>query len=80
MRGVVVQERPVSLPGQLARLASFLGIKVDLLGKVFFVSSLVILVFMILTLALQKEVAVIFDTAFNFLTGHLGNTCWMTYR
>ncbi|GEK74013.1 MULTISPECIES: BCCT family transporter [Halomonas] len=47
------------------------GLDVDLHGKVFTVSSLVILVFVILTLALQAEIEPVFDTIFSFLTGNL---------
>ncbi|QFT84247.1 Glycine betaine transporter OpuD [Halomonas sp. THAF12] len=47
------------------------GLDVDLHGKVFTVSSLVILVFVILTLALQAEIEPIFDAIFSFLTGNL---------
>ncbi|MGB8713756.1 MAG: BCCT family transporter [Onishia taeanensis] len=47
------------------------GLDVDLHGKVFTVSSLVILVFVIITLALQNEVAPLFDATFSFLTGNL---------
>ncbi|MFM9271551.1 BCCT family transporter [Halomonas elongata] len=47
------------------------GIDVDLHGKVFTVSSLVILVFVIITLALQSEIEPVFDTIFSFLTSNL---------
>ncbi|MCK2184325.1 BCCT family transporter [Halomonas getboli] len=47
------------------------GLDVDLHGKVFTVSSLVILIFVILTLALQAEIEPIFDAIFSFLTGNL---------
>ncbi|MDZ7705604.1 MAG: BCCT family transporter [Trueperaceae bacterium] len=48
-----------------------LGVNVDLHGKVFSVSSFVILVFVILTLALQNEVKPVFDAVFSFVTGNL---------
>jgi len=48
-----------------------LGVNVDLHGKVFSVSSLVILAFVILTLALQSEVKPVFDAVFSFVTGNL---------
>nr|WP_221195689.1 BCCT family transporter [Halomonas organivorans] len=43
----------------------------DVHGKVFSISALTILFFVILTLALQEEVEPIFDAAFGFLTGSL---------
>ena len=48
-----------------------LGVNVDLHRKVFSVSSLVILTFVILTLALQNEVKPVFDAVFSFVTGNL---------
>ena len=48
-----------------------LGVNLDLHGTVFTVSSLVILLFVILTLALQTEVKPIFDAVFDFVTGNL---------
>ncbi|MDL4863115.1 BCCT family transporter, partial [Halomonas elongata] len=47
------------------------GLDVDLHGKVFTVSSLVILVFVIITLALQSEIEPVFDAIFSFLTSNL---------
>ena len=47
------------------------GVNLDLHGKVFTISSLVILVFVILTLSLQAEVKPVFDAVFNFVTGNL---------
>ncbi|ODC04983.1 BCCT transporter [Terasakiispira papahanaumokuakeensis] len=47
------------------------GFDVDLHGKVFTISSLVILVFVILTLALQTEVGPWFEGLRNWLTSHL---------
>ncbi len=49
-----------------------LGVSLDLHGKVFTVSSLVIMFFVIITLALQDQVEPIFDAIFGFLTGNLG--------
>ncbi|MFC3284732.1 BCCT family transporter [Litchfieldella rifensis] len=57
--------------GQDNITASPLGINVDLHGKVFTFSSLVILFFVIITLALQDEIEPIFDAMFSFLTGNL---------
>ncbi|HSP59351.1 MAG TPA: BCCT family transporter [Halomonas sp.] len=48
-----------------------LGVDVDLHGKVFSISSLVVLFFVIITLALQDQVGPLFDGAFSFLTGNL---------
>ncbi|MBB3192464.1 BCCT family transporter [Halomonas cerina] len=48
-----------------------LGVSLDLHGKVFTVSSLVILFFVIITLALQNQVEPIFNAMFSFLTGNL---------
>ena len=48
-----------------------LGIRLDLHGKVFMVSSITILLFVILTLALQEQMGPIFDNTFNFLTTNL---------
>ncbi len=57
--------------GQDNITASPLGVNVDLHGKVFTISSIVILFFVIITLALQDQVTPIFDVTFNFLTGNL---------
>ncbi|XKE44560.1 BCCT family transporter [Halomonas organivorans] len=48
-----------------------LGVSLDLHGKVFTISSLVILFFVIITLALQDQVEPIFNAIFSFLTGNL---------
>lgn len=48
-----------------------LGVPVDLHSVVFGVSSLVILLFVIITLALQEQVAPLFTGAFDYLTGNL---------
>ncbi|QIT54090.1 BCCT family transporter [Aquisalimonas sp. 2447] len=47
------------------------GLNLDLHGTVFTVSSLVILVFVILTLALQAEIEPVFDAIFGFVTSNL---------
>ncbi|WP_280561858.1 MULTISPECIES: BCCT family transporter [unclassified Chromohalobacter] len=47
------------------------GIDFDLHGKVFTISSLVILFFVIVTLAFQNQVAPVFNTMFSFLTGSM---------
>lgn len=47
------------------------GIDFDLHGKVFTVSSLVILFFVIVTLAFQNQVAPIFNAMFSFLTSNM---------
>ncbi|MCA1771831.1 MAG: BCCT family transporter [Halomonas sp.] len=49
-----------------------MGVNLDLHGKVFTISSIVILLFVILTLALQETIEPIYDTVFNFLTSNLG--------
>ncbi|ATJ83751.1 BCCT family transporter [Halomonas beimenensis] len=48
-----------------------LGVSLDLHGKVFTFSSLVILFFVIITLALQDQVEPIFNAIFSVLTGNL---------
>ncbi|WFF40003.1 BCCT family transporter [Salinicola endophyticus] len=48
-----------------------LGFDVDLHGKVFSISSLLILFFVIITLALPEEMGPIFNGARSFLTDHL---------
>nr|WP_180978356.1 BCCT family transporter [Halomonas urumqiensis] len=58
--------------GQDNITASPLGINVDLHGKVFTFSSIVILLFVILTLALQDQMEPIFNSMFSFLTTNLG--------
>ncbi|MDT8880279.1 BCCT family transporter [Halomonas saccharevitans] len=57
--------------GQDNITASPLGINVDLHGKVFLFSSLVILFFVIATLALQDQMEPIFNAMFSFLTTKL---------
>ncbi|WP_373190390.1 BCCT family transporter [Halomonas sp.] len=57
--------------GQDNITASPLGINVDLHGKVFIISSLLILFFVIITLALQEQVEPIFSSMFSFLTDNL---------
>jgi len=47
------------------------GVSLDLHGIVFTVSSLVIVLFVFLTLALQNEVKPVFDAVFSFVTGNL---------
>ncbi|MEQ6916890.1 BCCT family transporter [Halomonas aquatica] len=77
MEGIPAPEGPANLIdtdyviGQDNITASPLGINVDLHGKVFTISSLLILFFVIITLALQNQVAPIFDATFSFLTGNL---------
>ncbi|MGJ7458958.1 BCCT family transporter [Halomonas sp. MA07-2] len=58
--------------GQDNITASPMGIDVDLHGKVFMFSAIVILLFVILTLALQDQMEPIFNNTFSFLTTHLG--------
>ncbi|WP_192035186.1 BCCT family transporter [Halomonas sp. YLGW01] len=75
--GVPAPEGPANLIdtdyviGQDNVTARKFGLDVDLHGKVFTISSLLILVFVILTLALQNEIEPIFDSIFSFLTGNL---------
>jgi BCCT family betaine/carnitine transporter len=57
--------------GQDNITTSKFGVNLDLHGMVFTVSSLVILVFVILTLALQSEIKPVFDAIFSFVTGNL---------
>ncbi|MCW4149335.1 BCCT family transporter [Halomonas sp. 18H] len=47
------------------------GVDMDLHGKVFTISSLVVLFFVIATLAMQDQIAPIFDAIFGFLTGKM---------
>ncbi|WP_168016008.1 BCCT family transporter [Halomonas salinarum] len=47
------------------------GLDVDLHGKVFSISALVVLFFVFITLALQDQVEPVFDAVFSFLTGNL---------
>ncbi len=75
--GIPAPEGPANLIdtdyviGQDNITSSKFGIDFDLHGKVFTVSSLVILFFVIITLALQDQVSPIFDAIFGVLTGNL---------
>ncbi|MDN3556670.1 BCCT family transporter [Halomonas maura] len=75
--GIPAPEGPANLIdtdyviGQDNITARALGINLDLHGKVFTISSLVILFFVIVTLALQDQVEPIFNAIFGFLTGNL---------
>ena len=57
--------------GQDNITASPMGFNIDLHGKVFTISSLLIVLFVVLTLALQDQIAPIYDAVFSFLTGNL---------
>ncbi|TVM06255.1 MAG: BCCT family transporter [Halomonas sp.] len=57
--------------GQDNITASPMGFSIDLHGKVFTISSLLIVLFVVLTLALQDQIAPIYDAVFSFLTGNL---------
>ncbi|MGM0614740.1 MAG: BCCT family transporter [Pseudomonadota bacterium] len=57
--------------GQDNITASPMGFNIDLHGKVFTISSLLIVLFVVLTLALQEQIAPVYDAVFNFLTGNL---------
>lgn len=48
-----------------------MGLDLDLHGKVFSVSAIVVLLFVVLTLALQDTIAPVYDAIFGFLTGNL---------
>ncbi|OWV30077.1 BCCT family transporter [Halomonas campaniensis] len=48
-----------------------LGLNLDLHGKVFSISAVIVLLFVVLTLALQDTIAPIYDAIFSFLTGNL---------
>lgn len=48
-----------------------LGLNLDLHGKVFSISAVIVLLFVVLTLALQDTIAPIYDAIFGFLTGNL---------
>ncbi|MCE9665235.1 BCCT family transporter [Halomonas sp. M5N1S17] len=75
--GIPAPEGPANLIdtdyviGQDNITTTTLGVDIDLHGKVFTISAIVILFFVIVTLALQEQVAPIFDGAFAFLTGNL---------
>ncbi len=57
--------------GQDNITTSTMGFSLDLHGKVFTISALVVLLFVILTLALQDTIAPLYDSIFGFLTGNL---------
>lgn len=57
--------------GQDNITTSTMGFSLDLHGKVFTISALVVLLFVILTLALQDTVAPLYNSIFGFLTGNL---------
>jgi len=57
--------------GQDNITASPIGFNIDLHGKVFTISSLLIVLFVVMTLALQNQIAPIYDAVFNFLTSNL---------
>ena len=48
-----------------------MGLNLDLHGKVFSISAVIVLLFVVLTLALQETVAPIYQNIFDFLTGNL---------
>ena len=48
-----------------------MGLNLDLHGKVFSISAIIVLLFVVLTLALQDTIAPIYDAIFGFLTGNL---------
>ncbi|GEN27280.1 BCCT family transporter [Halovibrio variabilis] len=49
-----------------------MGLNLDLHGKVFSISAIIVLLFVVLTLALQDTIAPIYDAIFSFLTVNLG--------
>jgi betaine/carnitine transporter, BCCT family len=57
--------------GQDNYTASPLGVSLDIHGKVFAISAVVALFFVVLTLALQNEVEPLFNAMRDWLTGHL---------
>ncbi|NYT72448.1 BCCT family transporter [Halomonas sp. QX-2] len=57
--------------GQDNITTSTMGLNLDLHGKVFSISAVVVLLFVVLTLALQDTIAPIYDAIFSFLTGNL---------
>ncbi|PWV81750.1 BCCT family transporter [Halomonas sp. A11-A] len=75
--GIPAPEGPANLIdtdyviGQDNISASPMGIDVDLHGKVFAVSAIVVMFFVIITLALQDQVGPLFTSTFNFLTGNM---------
>ena len=48
-----------------------MGVSLDLHGKVFTISSIVVLLFVVLTLALQETIEPVYGAIFSFLTGNL---------
>lgn len=75
--GIPAPEGPTNLIdtdyviGQDNITPSPLGIRMDLHGKVFTISALMVLFFVFITLALQQQVAPLFTGIFDFLTGNL---------
>ncbi|EWH00802.1 BCCT family transporter [Halomonas sp. BC04] len=75
--GIPAPEGPANLIdtdyviGQDNITASPMGVNLDLHGKVFVFSSIVVLFFVIITLALQDQVAPLFSATFSFLTGNM---------
>ena len=75
--GIPAPEGPANLIdtdyviGQDNITASPMGFNLDLHGKVFVFSSIVVLFFVIITLALQEQVAPLFSATFSFLTGNM---------
>ncbi|KPQ21206.1 MULTISPECIES: BCCT family transporter [unclassified Halomonas] len=75
--GIPAPEGPANLIdtdyviGQDNITTTTMGVNLDLHGKVFTISSVVILLFVILTLALQDTIAPVYDAVFGFLTGNL---------
>ncbi|WP_447043536.1 BCCT family transporter [Vreelandella sp. H-I2] len=57
--------------GQDNITTSTMGVNLDLHGKVFSISAIVVLLFVVLTLALQDTISPIYDAIFGFLTGNL---------
>lgn len=57
--------------GQDNIAASPMGFNIDLHGKVFTISALMVTLFVVLTLSLQDQIAPLYDTVFNFLTQKL---------
>ncbi|MGO3005274.1 MAG: BCCT family transporter [Halomonas sp.] len=57
--------------GQDNLITTTMGLNLDLHGKVFSISAIVVLLFVVLTLALQDTIAPIYDAIFGFLTGNL---------
>ncbi|QTF93658.1 BCCT family transporter [Halomonas sp. BM-2019] len=75
--GIPAPEGPANLIdtdyviGQDNIATNALGFDLDLHGKVFLVSSIVVLFFVIITLALQEQVGPLFNATFTFLTSNL---------